>query len=73
MSYTWSFNKRGYDVSLHRPPSQTSGEFDSFITNLENIVVDISRSNPYCSLIIGDFNAKSSNWSSNDKTTAEEA
>ena len=50
-----------------------SDEFDSFITNLEKIVVDISRSNPHFLLLIGDFNAKSSNWSSNDTTTAKVA
>ena len=50
---------------------QTSDEFDSFITNLEKLVVDISRSNPHFLLLIGDFNAKSSNWSSNDTTTVE--
>ena len=66
-------NKRCYVVSLHRSPSQTSDEFDSFITNLEKIVVDIFRSNLHFVLIIGDFNAKSSNWSSNDTTTAEGA
>ena len=66
-------NKRDYVVSLYRSPSQTSDEFDSFITNLEKIVVDISRSNPHFLLLIGDFNAKSSNWSSNDTTSAESA
>ena len=66
-------NKRGYVVSLYRSPSQTPDEFDSFITNLEKIVVDISRSNPHFLLLIGDFNARSSNWSSNDTTTAEGA
>ena len=66
-------NKRDYVVSLYRSPSQTSDEFDSFITNLENLVVDISRSNPHFLLSIGDFNAKSSNWSSNDTATAEGA
>ena len=45
-------NKRGYVVSLYRSRSQTSDEFDS---------VDIPRSNPHFLLIIGDFNAKSSN------------
>ena len=35
-------NKRGYIVSLYRSPSQTYDEFDSFITNLEKIVVDRS-------------------------------
>ena len=66
-------NKRGYVVSLYRSPSQTSDEFDSFITKFEKIVVDISRSNPHFLLLIGDFNAKSSNWSSNATTTAEGA
>ena len=53
-------SKRGYVVSLYRSPSQTSEEFDSFNTNLEKIVVDISRSNSLFVLIIGDFYAKSS-------------
>ena len=66
-------NKRGYVALLYRSPSQTSDEFDSFITNLEKNVVDISRSNPHFLLLIGDFNSKSSNWSSNDTTTAEGA
>ena len=66
-------NKRGYVASLYRSPSQTSDEFDSFITNLENIVVDISRGNLHFLLLIGEFNAKCSNWSSNDATTAEGA
>ena len=66
-------NKTGYIILLYRSPSQTSDEFDSFITNLEKIVVDISRGNLHFLLLIGDFNAKSSNWSSNDATTAEGA
>ena len=66
-------NKRGYVVSLYRSLSQMSDEFDLFITNLEKIVVDISRSNPDFVLLIGNFNAKCSNWSSNDTTTAESA
>ena len=79
-------NKRGYVVSLYRSPNQTPDEFDSFITNLEKIVVDISRSNPHFLLLIGDFNARSSDTtiqhlryndttirSSNDTTTAEGA
>ena len=35
------------------------------------LVVDISRSNPYFVLIIDHFNAKTTNWSSNDTTTVE--
>ena len=46
-------NKRGYVVSLYRLPSQTSDKFDSFVTNLEKIVVDISKSHPHFLLLIG--------------------
>ena len=66
-------NKRGYVVSMYRSPSQTSDDFNSFTTNLEKFVVNISSTNPHFILMIGDFNAKSSNWSSNDTTTAEGA
>ena len=66
-------NKRGYVVSMYRSPSQTSDDFNSFITNLEKLVVNISSSNPHFILMNGDFNAKSSNWSSNDTATAEGA
>ena len=58
---------------FHCTGSQTSDEVDSFITNLDKMVDDTSRSNPHFVLIIGNFNAKSSNWSSNDITTAESA
>ena len=54
-------------------PSQTYDEFDLFITNLEKIVFNTSRSNPHFLMIIGDFNAKFRNWSSNDTTTAKSA
>ena len=66
-------NERGYVVSLYQSPSQISDEFDLFTINLEKIVVDISRSNLHFVLIIGDFNAKSSNWSSINTTIAEDA
>ena len=66
-------NKRGYVVSMYRSPSQTSDDFNSFTTNLEKLVVNISSTNPHFILMIGDFNVKSSNWSSNDTTTAEGA
>ena len=48
-------NKRGYVVSMYRSPSQTSDDFNSFITNLEKLVVNISSSNPRFILMIGDY------------------
>ena len=64
-------NKRGYVFSMYRSPSQTSDDFNSFTTNLDQLVIKISSTNPH--FILMDFNTKSSNWSSNDLTTAEEA
>ena len=66
-------NKRGYVVSMYRSPSQTSNDFNSFTTNLEKLLISISGTNPHFILMIGDFDAKSNNWSSNDTTTAEGA
>ena len=43
-----------------------------FYTNLEKLVVNVFISNPHFILMIGDFNAKLSKWSS-DTTTAEGA
>ena len=66
-------NKRGYIVSWYQSPGQISDEFNTFITNLEKNVVDVSKGNPNFALNIGGFNAKSSNCSSNDITTGEGA
>ena len=61
-----SFNsKRGYVVSMYRSPSQTPDD-------LEKLVVNISSSNPHFIQMIGDSNANSSNWSSNDTTNTED-
>ena len=46
-------SKIGYVVSLYLSPSQTYNEFDSFITNLRKIVVNIYRSNLPFVLTIG--------------------
>ena len=66
-------NKRRYVVSMYRSPSQTTDDFNSFTTNLEKLLGNISSTNPHFVLMIGDFNDKSSNWSSKDTTTAEGA
>ena len=66
-------NKKGYVVSMYRSPSQTSDDFNSFTTNLKKLVIYISSINPHFKLMIGNFNVKSSNWSSNDTTTAKGA
>ena len=67
MSYIGHFyNNKGYVVSLYRSPGQTSDEFYSFVNNLEKLMTDIYSQKADFVLIIGDFNAKSCNWSIND-------
>ena len=66
-------NKKGYVVSLYRSPSKTPDEFDSFINNFEKLIIDIYSRKADFVLMIGDFNAKSCNWSINDTTTPEGA
>ena len=66
-------NKNGYIDSLYRSPSKTPDEFDSFIDNLEKLTLDIYSRKTDFVLMIGDFNAKSCNWSISDTTTPEGA
>ena len=57
-----------YTSSMH-----TFDDFNSLKNNLEKRVANTSSSNPHFILMIGDSNAKSSNWSYNDTITAEGA
>ena len=66
-----SINKKKGCFSLYRSPSQTPDEFDSFINDFEKLIVDIYSRKADFVLTIGDFNAKSCNWSINDTTTPE--
>ena len=36
-------NKNGYVISLYRSPGQTSDEFDSFISNLEKLLINVTK------------------------------
>ena len=64
-------NKKGIIFSLYRSPSQTADEFDQFIDNLDELLQSIRLLNPSFTILLGDFNAKSSAWSSTDPTTNE--
>ena len=65
-------NKKGYVITLYRSPSKTSDEFDSFVSNLEKLLVNITSSDPHFVILLGDFNAKSNSWSVNYTTTEED-
>ena len=57
------------NITLTYRSSQSLEEFDTFLSNFEFLLDYIANCNPFVSIIIGDFNARSNNWCSSDKTT----
>ena len=64
-------NKKDYVITLYRSPSQTSDDIQSFIRNLEKLLININSLDPHFVILLGDFSAKSNSWSVNDTTTEE--
>ena len=58
-------------VVLHRSLSQSQDEFENFSDNFEMTLGILAQKNPFLMTNIGDFNAKSKNWYSQDKTSFE--
>ena len=48
--------------SVYRSPSQNQEEFNTFLDKLEPNLETISFSNPFLTILIGDFNAKCASW-----------
>ena len=59
-------NKKIIISSLYRSPSQNSEEYESFLTSFEHLLSDINAHKPPVSVILGDFNARSTSWWSSD-------
>ena len=64
-------NKKCHLITLYRSPSQSDIEFDEFITNFEVLLDRVYSLNPYCVIILGDFNAKLKKWKTDDVDTKE--
>ena len=56
---------------LYRSPSQEQDEFQEFKSNLAINLDALSANNTFLTVMIGDFNAKSSNWYLNDVNSFE--
>ena len=54
-------------VVLCRSPTQSSDEFESFSKNLELTFDLVMKNTPYMMVLLGDFNAKCTNWYKHDK------
>ena len=58
-------------ITLYRSPSQNQDDFLAFKDNLEINLETLAQRNPFLTVVIGDFNAKSKNWCSQDSTNFE--
>ena len=52
-------------------PSQDNIEFESFLSDFDELLSKTASSNSLFTIILGDFNARSSTWWKEDKTTTE--
>ena len=58
-------------IALYRSPSQSQGNFETFCDNFEMTLETLTHKGSFLTKIIGNFNAKSCNWYSHDKTSFE--
>ena len=64
-------NCKGYIGVVYRSPSQDNIEFESFLSDFDELFSKTASSNSLFTMILGDFNATSSSWWKEDKTTTE--
>ena len=56
---------------LYRSASQMQDEFETFLKNFELTLDKIHENNSFMTVVLGDFNTKSSNWCKADVTSLE--
>ena len=56
---------------FYRSPSQHNIEFENFLSDFDELLSKTASSNSLLTIILGDFNARSSIWWKEDKTTKE--
>ena len=58
-----SLGKKSVFFTLsYRSPSQTTDEFEVYSRNLNLTLTNVDALSPFCHVLIGDFNARSSSW-----------
>ena len=53
-------------ITLHRLPSQNQDDFQTSVDNLKMNLETLAQRNPFLMVVVGDFNAKSKHWCSQD-------
>ena len=64
-------SQKGYVIVIYRSPSQSTVEFDEFLSNFENLLNFVKGLKPSFTIIMGDFNAKSKSWWPDDITSSK--
>ena len=64
-------NKKCFIATLYRSPSQSREEFEKFLSNFEVLIKAISNQKDAIFIIMGDFNARLSNWCKYDISNNE--
>ena len=64
-------NKSCNFITLYRSSSQNKDYFQAFIDNLERNLETLAQRNPFLMVVLGNFNAKSEHWCSQDSTNFE--
>ena len=55
-------NKTGYVLVVYCSSSQSSDDFETFLSSFDQVITDMSLSNPAFRLILGNFNCRSNSW-----------
>ena len=61
-------NQKGYIAVIYHSQSQSSNEFEDFLFSLEKLINQIKQLMSSFTIILGDFNARFSNWLPDDIT-----
>ena len=61
----------GFIIVSYCAPSQTTSQFDDFLSNFEKLFYNVQILQPAFTVILGDFNAQSKSLWSGDSTTME--
>ena len=64
-------NRKGFIAVMYRFPSQNNDQFENFLSSFEDLINEITPSNPLFYLILGDSNARSPTWWDDDKISIE--
>ena len=61
----------GFIIVSYCAPSQTTSQFDDFLSNFEKLFYNVQILQPAFTVILGDFNARSKSGWSRDSTSME--